>query len=491
VNLRRTVALKILPVADSAHQERRRRFLREARAATAVVHPNITTIFEVGDADGFDFIAMELVRGETLRKVLWMREGPLEIAEALRIAREVAQGLGKAHEAGIVHRDIKPENVMLGEGGGIKILDFGLAKWVEPKGPAATARVSTMATLEGQILGTPSYMSPEQVEGAPVDARTDVFSLGVMLYEMITGALPFSGATMMAVMIAASRDAPVPVTKRRPDAPRELEQLIHQCIEKDPAARFQDGEALAKAIDALLSTLGSAAASPPEPAPASSRERRRMPTWLGVAGIALLAGAAIVAMLFLRKAPRAAIDEVSQPSAPAPSPSAAAPLEPLLRYPCITVQPGWSCISPKIAWCDTEDKFLACCPKGLVSTGVDGLCACPPGGVTEGPGVPAECPRREEGPSDRRIRELIRPHFSKFRACYDSALAAAPKTEGTVSIKFQLTPEGRVFKAQVVDASLQDPEAQACIVRVFQRLVLDPPTDGKRVILYPISFSKD
>ena len=234
--LRRTVAVKVLPSELVADAERRRRFLREARLAAATPHPNIAAVYEVGEIDGRVFLVMELVSGRTLRARI--DEGHLEPGEAVRVATGIALGLARAHEAGIVHRDLKPENVMLGdnEDGSVKILDFGIAKLNDAPLSGDGATVSAVTTQEGKLLGTPAYMSPEQAKGHKVSEKSDVFSLGVVLYEMVTGARPFNGETAMEVLIAIDRDTPIPPSKLTA-VPNALERAIARCLEKDPAKR--------------------------------------------------------------------------------------------------------------------------------------------------------------------------------------------------------------------------------------------------------------
>src|SRR5688572_5173716 len=192
VLLGRKVALKLLPPAVTGSDARRLRFLREARAGSAVLHPNLATVFQVGEVEDTIFIAMEIVKGQDLRKVLEQR-GQLDTAEALGIASGIASGLAAAHAAGIVHRDLKPANVMLTETGHVKVLDFGVAKWIgaeddDGEGETSLSAASTESISRfGQILGTPAYMSPEQAAGRPVDARTDVYALGLILREMLKG----------------------------------------------------------------------------------------------------------------------------------------------------------------------------------------------------------------------------------------------------------------------------------------------------------------
>jgi len=251
--LGREVALKVLPTSDD---ERLRRFLREARSAAALAHANIATIYDVGEVEGRVFIAMELVRGRTLRAAIDEQKGPLPLAEALRFAREIARALAQAHGRGVVHRDLKPENVMIAEDGQIKLLDFGLAKQDAVNGPPqpgqspyAASVGGTVTTEEGRILGTPSYMSPEQAKGRPVDARSDVFSFGVMLYELCTGARPFAGGNAIEIFIALDRDDPVPPSRRNEEVPDPVERLIVRCLRKDPAARYPSAGALLRDLE--------------------------------------------------------------------------------------------------------------------------------------------------------------------------------------------------------------------------------------------------
>src|SRR5256884_7026895 len=190
--LDRKVALKILPAEVATNQDRMRRFVQEAKAAAALNHPNIAHIYEIGEADGVNFIAMEFIDGQTLR--LRLKLAGLRLGEALDVTTQIASALAAAHRAGIIHRDLKPENVMLTAEGCVKLLDFGLAKLTEH--PAANSAVPTLINTEpGMIIGTTQYMSPEQARGLEMDTRTDIWSLGVVLYEMITRHAPFEGAT--------------------------------------------------------------------------------------------------------------------------------------------------------------------------------------------------------------------------------------------------------------------------------------------------------
>jgi serine/threonine protein kinase len=239
LELDRLVALKVLPSERVATEDARRRFIQEARAASALNHPNIVTIHHVGSHRDQLFIAMELVPGRPLSEII-PRQG-LPLGRALKLSVQIADGLATAHRAGLVHRDVKPANVMVTDEGRIKILDFGLAKLANPMSAAATdvTRAQPNRTDAGLIVGTVGYMSPEQAEGAPLDSRSDIFSFGVVLYEMATGRRPFGGETPMKTLSSILRDAPPPVSEVAPGCPRELERIIDRCLRKDPARRWQ------------------------------------------------------------------------------------------------------------------------------------------------------------------------------------------------------------------------------------------------------------
>jgi serine/threonine-protein kinase len=243
--LQREVAVKVLPDALHADPERRSRFEREARTASNLNHPNILTIFEIGDVEGTHFMAAELVAGETLG--MRLKRGPLPLDGAMELAAQIAAGVAAAHDVGIVHRDLKPDNVMIRPDGLVKVLDFGLARPIEQ--PPADADLQTRAaTTAGTVAGTVRYMSPEQARGLPIDARSDVFSLGVMLYEMLCGVPPFAGATSTDVMVAILERTPEPLAVRRPDTPRELQTVVSRCLEKTPDARYGSARELRDAL---------------------------------------------------------------------------------------------------------------------------------------------------------------------------------------------------------------------------------------------------
>jgi formylglycine-generating enzyme required for sulfatase activity/predicted Ser/Thr protein kinase/dienelactone hydrolase len=238
--LGRAVAIKILPAETHADAGRLRRFVREAQSASALNHPNIVTIYEIGDDAGTTFIAMELVNGMPLDKVL--ARGGLSVATALDYAVQIAAALEAAHDRGIVHRDIKPANLVITSDGRVKVLDFGLAKLVE-WGPAEQT-ISAMGTTPGLIMGTLAYMSPEQAEGRPVDARSDIFSLGAVVYEMITGRRAFAASSNAGLVTAILRDQPPPVRTLRPGVPAAIESILTRALAKDPAARYADTGAM-------------------------------------------------------------------------------------------------------------------------------------------------------------------------------------------------------------------------------------------------------
>jgi serine/threonine protein kinase len=247
LKLRRLVALKLLPSAFTDREERLRRFEQEARAASALNHPNIITIYEIGEAGQARFIATEYIEGRTLRALL--EEGTLPVERALRIGVQVTSALSAAHEAGILHRDIKPENIMVRPDGLVKVLDFGLAKLIRPQPAPLATTTSAAAQIEstpGLIMGTLAYMSPEQAQRLEVDARTDIFSLGAVLYEMVKGRKAFQGNSQITVLAAILERDPDPLPTR---LPQELIQVIMRCLRKDPARRFQTMADLKAALE--------------------------------------------------------------------------------------------------------------------------------------------------------------------------------------------------------------------------------------------------
>ena len=300
VRLKRLVALKILPPEATANPGRVRRFVAEARAASGLSHPGIVTVFDVGDEQGVHFIAMELVSGRTLEQVL--HGGPLRLADALRYSVEIADAVASAHAAGIVHRDLKPGNVMLSDDGRVKVLDFGLAKLLELDPSETSTATGGPRTELGAVLGTAAYMSPEQAEGRPVDQRSDVFSLGTMLYEMVTGQHAFRRETRLSTLAAIVNTEPKAPAEIVTGLPSDLERVIRRCLRKDPAQRFQGMADLKVALTEILDEMRSGATSA-APTPPRRPGRRRWLGWsLGAAGI--LALGALGAHLLRRPTPQ-------------------------------------------------------------------------------------------------------------------------------------------------------------------------------------------
>jgi eukaryotic-like serine/threonine-protein kinase len=250
--LGRKVALKVLPAQFTREEERIRRFQQEARAASALNHPNIITIYEIGEIDSLHFIATEFIEGETLRRHLAGKQ--MKISEALQVATKVASALCAAHEAGIVHRDIKPENIILRTDRIVKVVDFGLVKLTEQKSDVAESP-TLVKTTPGMVMGTAQYMSPEQARGLSIDARTDIWSLGVVLYEMIGGRVPFEGATSSDVIAAILDREPVTLARYSPEVPTELEWIVKKALRKDKEERYQTARELLTDLRSLRRKL--------------------------------------------------------------------------------------------------------------------------------------------------------------------------------------------------------------------------------------------
>ncbi len=283
--LNRDLALKILSSELAASSEHLRRFQQEAHAASALNHPNIITIYDIGMVEQTAYIAMELVDGQDLRSIQAGERLPLK--QALRVAVKVADGLAAAHERGIVHRDLKPENVMISRDGFVKILDFGLAKLVRP---ITETQTTAPHTTPGAVFGTVAYMSPEQAAGRPVDFRSDQFSLGVIVYEMLTGKMPFSEATAAETLAAIIRRDPAPASSLNDSVPLELERILQRCLAKDPADRYASTRDLARDLrevrDRISNTSEPRHRSDHPPIPPS----RRMAWIAGAAAGAILIG---------------------------------------------------------------------------------------------------------------------------------------------------------------------------------------------------------
>jgi Tol biopolymer transport system component len=299
--LGREVAVKTLPALAASDPERRARFEQEARSASALNHPNIITVLDIGDTEGTSYIAMEYVEGRSVRELL--ASGPLPPRKVLDIAVQAAEGLAKAHAAGIVHRDLKPDNLMVSKDGFVKVLDFGLAKLVPslPDGISELPTAPRPATNPGAVMGTVGYMSPEQASGQPVDFRTDQFSLGTILYEMATGTRPFQRKTSAETLAAIIRDDPEDVGSLSPRTPAPLRWLIERCLAKDPEDRFASTRDLARDLASIREHLSESALSGPAAAVAP---RSRWLTRAAWASAGMVAGFGLAWLLARHGAPQ-------------------------------------------------------------------------------------------------------------------------------------------------------------------------------------------
>ncbi len=298
--LDRTVAVKILPSHLAENSEARQRFDREARAISSLNHPNICTLFDVGHQDGIDYLVMEFLEGETLADRL--RKGPVSSEVLLKIGNEICEGLEKAHKTGVVHRDLKPGNIMLTRTG-VKLMDFGLAKTATPVPPPSSSLTATLdrppgshpLTAAGTIVGTFQYMSPEQVEGKEADARSDLFALGAVLYEMATGKRAFEGKTTASVIAAVLAAEPQPISAIQPMSPPALDRVVKTCLAKDPDERFQSVHDVKLQLKWVAEGGSQAGVS----APVAARRRNRERLWIIAAALfALLAIAGLAGAVF-------------------------------------------------------------------------------------------------------------------------------------------------------------------------------------------------
>ena len=347
VQLGREVALKILPEYFSMDDERLGRFRREARAISLINHPNIVTVFEIGQLDRCEFIVTEFVEGRTLRDV--MRDEEIPYVEKIRIGSQIARALAAAHRAGVVHRDIKPENVMVRPDGYVKVLDFGLAKLSgstrrTPSGNIQYTRSNMNRTMPGMIMGTVSYMSPEQAQGLDIDARTDIWGLGVVLYELFTGKLPFRGPTESHTIVAILEHAPPAFDPGSP----ALRDVILRALQKNPPNRYQTADEMSAVLDQIRQSLGNISDKNIGPAPV---ERRKVPgrdrslmrklAWIvsSVLFVTLLGLTAVYGLMnyvLVRPAltPQVEQTEESEPADPSPTPTLAeTSLDPPLPLP--------------------------------------------------------------------------------------------------------------------------------------------------------------
>ncbi|HSE62256.1 MAG TPA: serine/threonine-protein kinase, partial [Thermoanaerobaculia bacterium] len=304
--LGRDVAVKVLPASFSTDPDRLRRFEQEARAAGVLNHPNITAVYDVGTVDGTPYVVTELLEGESLRSRLG--GGPLAPRRATEYAVQIAHGLSAAHEKGIVHRDLKPENLFVTKDGRVKILDFGLAKLTQSNVGTAHTNLPTLPatadTEPGVVLGTLGYMSPEQVRGRPADARSDIFSFGAILYEMLSGKRAFHRDTAADTMSAILREDPPDLSSTNRQVSPTLDRIIRHCLEKDPEARFHSAHDLAFQLQ--VPATGETSGIDAAPAP----KRRTSPALLATGAITFVLAAALAALLLRRPASTRALRPV-------------------------------------------------------------------------------------------------------------------------------------------------------------------------------------
>ena len=329
--LNRFVAIKVLPPDKVAHADRKRRFIQEAQAASALNHPNIVVIHDINEENGVDYMVMEYIAGKTLDAAI-PRQG-MRLGEALKVAIPVTDGLAKAHSAGIIHRDMKPSNIMIADDGRVKILDFGLAKLTESEvGSEDATRTERARTEDGVILGTISYMSPEQAEAKKLDARSDIFSFGTVFYEMVTGRRPFQGDSRVSVLSAILKDEPKPPE----NLPAEVDRILRRCLRKDRDRRFQHMDDLRVALLEVKEDTESGSASPLAGPRSSGR-------WLGAAA-AVLVTAGLGMFVWTRS--------TSKPDADMP----AAKVVPLTAYPGEERHPSFSPDGNQVAFSWNGEK---------------------------------------------------------------------------------------------------------------------------------------
>ena len=286
--LKRQICLKFLSTDLTRDESRKQRFIQEARAAAAIQHPHIAAVHDIDEADGRTFIAMEYIPGGSLRDVIESRK--LGLRRALELGFQIADGLAKAHEKGVVHRDVKPENILVSEDGYAKIIDFGLAKLVEPVAEEPSAETETrLKTKEGLVMGTVAYMSPEQARGDAVDARSDIFSFGTLLHEMLSGESPFKRRTAVESLSAVLKESPSPVTLSGMETPSEIPRILRKAMAKEPAERYQSMRDLALDLKELREEISSTVSRPPVAAAPDGRRPKWLWPAIGATVVGLLA----------------------------------------------------------------------------------------------------------------------------------------------------------------------------------------------------------
>src|SRR5215475_8999592 len=308
--LDREVAIKVLPTSFANDADRLLRFEREARATSALNHPNILTIYDIGSHNGSPFIVAELLEGEELRQLLI--NGALPQRKAIDIAGQIASGLAAAHEKGITHRDLKPENLFVTTDGRVKILDFGLAKLRPQQTEPVGSGIATLKAITdpGVVMGTAGYMSPEQVRGQEVDHRSDIFAFGVILYEMLSGRQTFSGESAIEVMNAILKEEAAELSETKARIPPALDKIVRRCLEKKPEQRFHSAHDLGYALDAVASTSSSGlnlieAAQAPDTTTLAKRNGWRERVWMIATSVLAVVLLALFVVWFRRAEPAA------------------------------------------------------------------------------------------------------------------------------------------------------------------------------------------
>lgn len=383
--LGRKVALKMLPADAVQNPERVRRFEQEARAASALNHPNILTIFDIGDVDATKFIATEFVEGVTVRELVSAKTPLLKV---LDVGLQAAAALAAAHAAGIIHRDIKPENIMVRPDGYVKVLDFGLAKLSQKSLESLHGEQTLDCTMPGMIMGTLGYMSPEQLRGQDVDARTDVWSLGAVLYELATGNGPFAAATPTDTMVAVLERDPPPLRTPRNDAPEELERILAKALAKDREERYQTVKDLAIDLRRLKQRLESdeqqrRTGNLPEPeATQPAAARRRVGLFAGLLVLAIVGTITVFTVAFLRHPERSSPENNPSQAEPRQAPAASPPNtgrqsegKPDIAVPVPPGIPGLAGGTRELAYSLQIQKMRGGKPNGtpFLSTGKDAL----------------------------------------------------------------------------------------------------------------------
>jgi serine/threonine-protein kinase len=525
--LGRRVALKVLladGVSPKVKADAALRMMREARAAAAFSHPNVVAIHDVGEIEGAPYITMELVSGTTLRD--YVGDPNVSAPQKLEWLQHVARGLGAAHRAGLVHRDIKPENVMVTTDGLVKILDFGIARRaedlaiVDSGAPTAAAPLASL-TAEGMTLGTPQYMSPEQLQAASVDGRTDQFAWGVMAWELFVGALPWGAARNGAQLVAAVLAMPVPpLVDAAPGVSAKVSEVVARSLSKERDRRFATMDELLAALQgkpadlptpvsqgaafeatalqprtpaamadgagvqlipaqpSVSTTAGSAIAVAPTERPIATARRPRWLRWAVIVALILTATGVPSA---LRRFVGAGNGGNGGSGRRAPADDAT----PMVGA-CAAGTKN-DCSADSSAWCDVEGHVVACCAAGLAAMGTDGVCDCPPGGSEPDAGV-AACPKKATTTGVANAGAVIAALRPKFRACYNRGLTANQSLEGRATIELTIAPDGRVFHARVAEGRMASQSVQRCLLDELRKSTFDPPPGGRSSLTIPVSF---